>query len=165
MKVFSFALLLFLVSASALAQSRAPVASESRDASAAYILTQNFIIGRYANQCFTLVGRTDTPKSFEKAWQRRNTPYLNAAFKYMDQRLLEAQAKYGVVGRNQVASALNATISNNGMGAVDDALSKGDKTAACEKVITLIEKKIFDIDNRSPMFDELRALLTYADTL
>lgn len=156
-----FVLFLFFASAATAADTQSAVKSESRDASTGYILTQNFIIGRTARDCFPILGRTDTPKSFELAWQQRNNEYVNAAKTYMNRRLAEAESSEGVAGRNRVASALNAAIAKDGLGAVEDVLTKDDQSAACKKLVGLIEKGAFDFDSRSPMFDELRALVRY----
>lgn len=157
------ALCLFFAPVVVAAAAPGPVASESRDASAAYILTQNFVIGRTSRDCFAMLGRTDSPKSFEVAWQQRNSQYMTAAITYMKRRLAEAESSAGVAGSNRVASALNAAIAKDGLGAVEDLLTKGDKPSACKKVIGLMEQGAFDIDSRSPMFDELRALVSYVE--
>lgn len=157
-------LFLLLVPVITSANAQNEVASESRDASAAYILTQNFVVGRTARDCFPLLGRTDTPKSFELAWQQRNARYMTAAITYVNRRLADAESKAGVAGRNRVAGALNAAIAKNGAGAVEDILTKDDKPAACQKVIGLMENGTFDINSRAPIFDELQALVNYVGT-
>lgn len=158
-----FATLLFCsATAAAAAEAFGPVATESRDASAAYILTQNFVIGRTARDCFPILERADSPKSFEAAWQQRNAPYMAAAKTYLKRRLAEAESKAGRAGMQSVVAALNAAIAQNGGGAVADMIEKDDKQAACRKVIGLMEGGAFDIDQRSPMFGEIQALLNYA---
>jgi hypothetical protein len=156
------ALLFCWTTVAAAAEAFGPVATESRDASAAYILTQNFVIGRTARDCFPLLERADTPKSFEAAWQQRNARYMNAAKTYLNRRLAEAESKSGSAGMQRVAAALSAAIAHNGGGAVADMIGKDDKQAACRKVIGLMEAGAFDIDQRSPMFGEIQALLNYA---
>jgi hypothetical protein len=89
------ALLFCWTTVAAAAEAFGPVATESRDASAAYILTQNFVIGRTARDCFPILERADTPKSFEAAWQQRNARYMNAAKTYLNRRLAEAESKSG----------------------------------------------------------------------
>jgi hypothetical protein len=145
------ALLFCWTTVAAAAEAFGPVATESRDASAAYILTQNFVIGRTARDCFPLLERADTPKSFEAAWQQRNARYMNAAKTYLNRRLAEAESKSGSAGMQRVVAALSAAM-----------IGKDDKQAACRKVIGLMEAGAFDIDQRSPMFGEIQALLNYA---
>jgi hypothetical protein len=140
------ALLFCWTTVAAAGEAFGPVATESRDASAAYILTQNFVIGRTARDCFPILERADTPKSFEAAWQQRNARYMNAAKTYLNRRLAEAESKSGSAGMQRVA----------------DMIGKDDKQAACRKVIGLMEAGAFDIDQRSPMFGEIQALLNYA---
>jgi hypothetical protein len=146
------ALLFCSATVAAAAEAFGPVATESRDASAAYILTQNFVIGRTARDCFPILERADSPKSFEAAWQLRNVRYMAAAKTYLNRRLAEAESKSGTAGMKRVADALSAAIAQNGGGAVADMIDKDDRQAACRKVI----------DQRSPMYGEIQALVNYA---
>lgn len=160
MKRFVF-LACFLFPAIAGAQTQGRIASESRDAATGYILTQNFVVGRTARDCFDILGRTDTPKDFVALWQKRNAAYFSAAVTYINRRLVEAEKLGGVEARNNVASALNAAIARDGVGAVSDAFKKGEKQEVCKKMIGLMESAAFDIGPSSPMYAELRALVDY----
>lgn len=152
---------LLLIPVLATAETPTRVATESRDAATAYILTQTFIIGRTARDCFDTLGRTDTPKEFVTVWEKRNNRYFSAALTYMDRRLAEAEALAGVAARNNVAGALNAAIAKDGAGAVSDFFKKGEKLEVCKRVIGLMESGAFDIDSRSPIYGELQALVSY----
>jgi hypothetical protein len=156
-------LYVFMVPAVASAEAPGHIASESRDAATAYVLTQNFIIGRTARDCFEILGRIDTPKSFVTLWQNRNAKYFSAALTYTNRRLAEAEALSGVTARNEVASALNSAISRAGSGAVSDFFEKGEKREICKRVIGLMESGAFNIDSRSPMFGELQALVQFME--
>lgn len=145
------------------AEALGKVASESRDAATAYILTQNFIVGRTARDCFPDLGRTDTPKDFVVQWQHANTKYFAAAISYMNRRLAEAEALGGQKARNEVAMALNSAINVDGTGAVNDFFKRDEKHEVCKKVIGLMDVGAFNIDIRSPMYGELQALVQYVD--
>jgi hypothetical protein len=160
-RLFLFLFLTFPIAASA--EIQGPVASESRDAATAYILTQNFIIGRTARDCFANLERTDTPKEFVALWQKQNTKYFSAAITYMNRRLTEAESLSGVEARNNVANALNAAINKDGSGAVNSFFKTGEKQEICKRVIGLMEAGVFNIDSRSPMYGELQALVSYVE--
>jgi|SRR5471030_108056 len=139
------------------------VASESRDAATAYVLTQNFVIGRTARDCFPDLGRTDTPKDFVARWQNANAKYFSAAISYMNRRLAEAEALGGQKARNDVAVALDSAINVDGTGAVNDFFKRDVKHEVCKKVIGLMDSGAFNIDMRSPMYGELQALVQYVE--
>lgn len=143
-------------------QSAVLVESESRDASIAYIGSTNFVVGRVARDCLTLIDRTETPQIFVSAWQQRNAKYLAATQKYMVARFAETEASGGVEKRNAVISALNSAVRNSAEATATTWLDKPDKLEACKRATSLIDSGGFDISPNSPMFQELENLVAWA---
>lgn len=136
--------------------------SESRDASTAYLGTSNFVVGRVGRDCLTLLGRTESPQMFVGAWQQRNVTYLMATQKYMEARFREAEAIGGVNSRNAVANALNSAVRNSAEATVKSWLDRPDKQTACKRAVELIESGAFDVSTSTPMYQELEALVAWA---
>lgn len=145
------------------AQSAAPATSESRDASLAYVGSANFIVGRLGKECLSLLGRTQSPQELVQAWQSRNARYVDAAAKYMEIRLQEAQASGGKAKHDAVLQEVTTVVRSGGEKTVASWLAQGDKAEACRRAISLIEAGGLDIDRRSSMFAELDALAAWAE--
>jgi hypothetical protein len=77
------------------AQQASTIATKARDDASLYVSTGNFIVGRLARECLSLVGRLESPQQFVGEWQRRNARYVAASSKYMDKRVEEVAASGG----------------------------------------------------------------------
>lgn len=146
----------------AMAQIPLRVESESRDAAAAFIGTQLFMIGRVGRECMPTLERAQTPLQFVQAWQARNAQFYEAHIKYMVKRLDEAQSEGGTAERDTVLGNYSAAIEHNGDVAANEWLSRGEQKQACVRVIALIENGAFDFTSEGPIFDELEALVSWA---
>ncbi|MGC3962360.1 MAG: hypothetical protein QM803_03280 [Rhodocyclaceae bacterium] len=140
------------------------IGSESRDAAAAYVGTQNFVVGRMARDCFEILGRSDTPKDFVAAWQSRNQNYYAASVIYMGARLTEVEKTGGEHELKKVATSFQYSVQSQGAATVADFFKKGEKSEVCKRVIGLIENKAFDITPQTPIFSEIEALLVFVAT-
>ena len=143
-------------------QSPGSAASESRDASTAYLGTANFVVGRVGRDCLTLLGRSETPQAFASAWQQRNMKYLMASQKYMEARLAEAEATGGTEKRNAIMGALTAAVRSSAEATVKSWLDRPDKQEACKRTVALIESGAYDVSPTSPMYSELESLVSWA---
>jgi hypothetical protein len=152
-----------LLSGAAMAQSPLRVESESRDAAAAFIGTQNFMIGRIGRDCMSSLDRMETPQQFVRAWQGRNTKYYVSSTKYMTKRLDEALAEGGTVKRDAVLATYSTIIQRNGEASAKVWLSRGEQKQACERAVAIIESGAADITPKVRMFDELEALADWAE--
>ena len=156
-------LLLCAVSSAAFAQVEEVVASESRDAAAGYIGTMNYIVGKIGQECLALLGRSETPQQFVAAWQQRNLKYVLPLAKYMKLRIAEAYAEGGAEKRDalvrEVASAANA----NGSTTVRSWLETSDRSAACKRVVAMVESGEMDITSKAPVFSEIEALREWSE--
>jgi hypothetical protein len=150
-----------LLSGAAMAQSPLRVESESRDAAAAFVGTENFMIGRIGRDCMPVLGRMETPQQFVKAWQDRNTKYYVSSIRYMSKRLDEALAEGGAAKRDTVLNAYVTNVQSNGDAAARDWLSRGERKQACERAVATIESGAADITPKIRMFDELEALVSW----
>ena len=146
----------------AMAQSPLRVESESRDAAAAFVGTQNFMIGRIGRDCMPALGRTETPQQFVQAWQGRNTKYYVSSTKYLAKRLDEALAEGGTTKRDTVLASYKTIIQSNGQAAASLWLERGEQKQACERAVAIIESGANDITPKVRMFDELEALVDWA---
>jgi hypothetical protein len=138
-----------------------PFATESRDASAAYIGTANFIVGRMGRECLGLLNRTETPQEYVAVWQKRNARYYAASTMYMSLRLKEAERTGGPELRDKVAATYMRSVRGDGEASVRETFAKGEKAEVCNRWIKLIDSGAFDINSNSPMYEELNALVKY----
>ena len=159
-KLFALSLAFFVPLISIAAEEK-KIASESRDAAAAYMGTMHFIVGRMAYDCFGLLTRADTPKGFVSQWQKRNNPFYDAANIYMNERLAETEKLSGREARDKVAADYDASIRQNGMAAIEDFSRNGDKYEVCRRIITLIEIGAFDVNTKTASYGELEALVEF----
>jgi hypothetical protein len=151
-----------MLSGAAMAQSPFRVENESRDAAAAFVGTENFMIGRIGRDCMSVLGRMETPQQFVETWQRRNSKYYVASIRYMGKRLDEALAEGGTAKRDTVLAAYTANIQSSGDASAKNWLSRGDRKQACERAVTVIESGANDITPKLRMFGELEALADWA---
>lgn len=164
MKTFKLALtaLFFAASGHATAEQQSTIASESRDASLAYIGTINFIVGRAGSECLSTLGRSESPQQFVAAWQQRNTKHLNAAAMYMEKRLEEAQANGGAEKKASVFREVTSVSRANGEAVVRGWFAKDTKEDACKRAVGLVEAGAFDFTPKMPMYSELESLASWA---
>jgi hypothetical protein len=157
------ALIVFGLVSPALAQSDQPVATESRDAAAAYIGTNNYMVGRVGRECLALLGRPESPEEFVQSWQRRNAKYFIALQKYMIKRLDRALAEGGTGARDAVASAYGSAVRREGEAIAERWYQQGGKQNGCAKALQLIDTGAMDIGPKVPIFHELQALAAWAE--
>jgi hypothetical protein len=150
-----------LLSGAAIAQRLLRVESESRDATAAFVGTRNFMIGRIGRDCMPVLGRMETPQQFVQAWQARNTKYYVSSIQYMTKRFDEALAEGGAAKRDTVLTAYVTNVQRNGEASANDWLSRGERKQACERAVAIIESGASDIASKIRMFDELEALVNW----
>lgn len=161
-QLFAMALL-----AAAGASSRADtVESKSRDASATFVETQHFIVGRIGRDCLTEIGRSETPLAFQQKWQRDNAPYFDAARKYLAARLREIE---NPAARDAVERAYFASAERTGEAATAQLFSKGSKDEVCKHVMTLVDTGSMDIEQFAkatnlPIFEDVQALAKWGST-
>lgn len=160
-KNISFAIIFICIAASSI-QAAEPAASESRDASTAYLGTANFVVGRVGRDCLNLIGRSEPPQAFVATWQQRNTKYLIASQKYMEARLGEAEAAGGSERRNVVMGALGSAVRNGAEATVKSWLDRPEKADACRRAVALIDSGKYDVSSTSPMYAELESLVAWA---
>lgn len=144
-----------------IAQQPTLIASESRDASLAYLGTTNFIVGRVGSECLTVLKRSDSPQQFAAIWQQRNIKYLNPAAMYMEKRLEEAQKTGGEEKKSAVFHAATSVARTNGETVVRGWFEKGNKEEACKRAVGLIESGAFDVTPQVPLFSEIEALVLW----
>lgn len=155
-------LLLAACALPAAAQQPAGFATQERDLAAAFIAQGGFVIGRLAHECLSLVGRTDTPKVVVDAWRQRNSRFVAASDKYLDLRLEEAAAAGGSQRREAALRELRGVVQQNGEASVRSLL-QGRKEDSCMRVVTLIDAGAFDISTRLPQYEQLEALVKWAE--
>jgi hypothetical protein len=139
-----------------------PVASESRDASLAFLGSFNFAIGRVGSECLVLIGRQETPQAFVFSWQQRNAKYLMAMQKYMQARLGEAEATGGAGKRDAVMGEVNNAVKGSAETMVRNLLGNAEKSDACKRAVALIDGGGYDVSQKSPMYGELESLVKWA---
>ena len=155
-------LLVFLAPLISDAQQHSPVASESRDASLAYVGSSNFIVASVVNKCADSFRGGKSAKEFTLEWQERNAKYVVAAAVYMDKRLAEALVDGGPEERKAVFDEVTSVSREYGKETLQGLFENGSKQEACDRVLGLIGDGVFDITPKVPMYDELEALTTWA---
>ncbi|MCB1748647.1 MAG: hypothetical protein H6977_10200 [Gammaproteobacteria bacterium] len=121
----------------------AGVASESRDSSAAFVATQNFIVGRLGRDCLELLGRKESAAEYQQQWQRNNARYHDAAARYMAARLAEIELDSE---RDAIEAAYYDSVNKTGTSAVAQMLDRGDRVENCRVALTLVDAGNMDID-------------------
>ena len=166
-RYLSTVLLIAIGSGGAMAQSTAgAVASKSRDSSAAFIATQNFIVGRLGRDCLTEIGRSETPLEFQTKWQKDNDKYYGAASKYMEARLAEIEDPQE---RDAVEGSYYASVQKTAEAAVSRQLSSGSKNDVCKYAMTLIDSGSMNIEefakaNKLPITQDLEELVAWSQS-
>jgi hypothetical protein len=155
-------LLAALVTHAGWAQPPASVATPSRDAASAYVARGNFIVSRIGRECLALVGRPESPQELVNAWRQRNARYVTAASQYMEKRLEEAAAGGGAGKREAVLDEIRAAVQGSGDDAVRSLL-QGRKEEGCMSAITLIDTGVLDISSKEPLYDDIAALVRWAE--
>ena len=121
----------------------APVASAQRDAAAAFVATQAFIVGRLGRDCLPVLKREETPRDYLDKWQKENARYHDAATRYIERRLAEIEDP---VERDQTEAAYYQSVQAKGMGAVNALFKKGVNEEVCKYALTLIDGGSMNIE-------------------
>ncbi len=156
-----------LVSCSAAAENGSERAeSQSRDASAAFVATQHFVVGRIGRDCLEELGRSETPLQYIEKWQRDNDKYYAATTQYMAARLSEISDPEE---RDAVESAYYASARQRGEAAVNQIFSKGPKNEVCKYAVTLVDAGSMNIEEfgnatKQPIMRDLAELVEWAKT-
>jgi hypothetical protein len=156
------ALLLATSALPASAQQAPAFATGERDSAALFIAQGSFVIGRIAGECLTLVGRAETPETFITAWKQRNARFVAASGKYLDLRLEEAAASGGKERSDLALREMRALVQQSGEAAVRSML-QGRKEDRCMRAITMIDAGALDISTRLPQYEQLEALVRWAE--
>jgi hypothetical protein len=140
------------------------VESNARDKSAAFVATQNFIVGRFGRDCLEELKRPETPSQYQQNWQHSNAKYYEAAAKYMRARLAEIDDP---VERDQVERAYYASAQKNGETAINQLYGQGRKPEVCKYAITMVDAGNMDIEEfgkvtKRPILNDLAELVEWA---
>lgn len=156
-------LLAALLAAPGWAQQPASASSDSRDAASGFISTANFIVGRIGRECLAVVGRGESPQQFVGQWQQRNARYVAASARYMELRLEEVAAAGGAQQREAFLRQLRGAVQGNGEQVVRSWLHHGSREEGCMRAVTLVDTGALDISSRAPMYDQIEALVRWAE--
>ena len=140
------------------------IASESRDASAAFVATQSFIVGRIGRDCLGELGRTETPAEYQKQWQRENAKYYDASIKYMEARLEEIEDH---AEKDGVENAYYSSVNERGEAAAAQLMGKGSKDEVCTYWVALIDAGKMNIEafvkaSKQPLMESLTERVEWA---
>lgn len=142
-------------------QAPSSFATPARDSAAAYVAQGDFIVSRLGVECLRLIGRAESPQAFSANWKKRNQRYVDASAKYMDMRMQEAAAR-GAAEREALLQQIRAAVQQNGDAAVQGLL-QGRKDEGCMYGVTLVETGALDITPSSPQYEQLQALVKWAE--
>ena len=139
-------------------------ASESRDASAAFVATQSFIVGRIGRDCLGELGRTETPSEYQKQWQRENAKYYDASVEYMEARFEEIEDH---AEKDGVENAYYSSVNERGEAAAAQLMSKGSKDEVCKYWVALIDAGRMNIEEfvkatKQPLMESLTEMVEWA---
>jgi hypothetical protein len=142
------------------------VESKSRDRSAAFVATQNFIVGRLGRDCLKEVGRPETPLEYQQSWQRENARYFAAANKYMAARLAEIADPEE---RDRVQHAYYAAAQKSGELATKQLYGQGRTSEVCKYALTIVDAGNMNIDEfgkvtKLPIMKDLEELVAWAES-
>jgi hypothetical protein len=149
-----------LISTTVTAQDRDLAAVESRDAATGFVGSMQFTVGRIARDCLASLGRTESPQAFVEAWLLRNGKYAAAASAHVEQRMNEAEAK-GEGAKNLVLREI-AAVRGEAERGIHSLYERNGKEVVCKRMVALIESGGYDVTPRLPMFNEIEALLMWA---
>jgi hypothetical protein len=148
--------------AAAQQQPAGSAATPQRDVAAASVARNNFVVARVGRECLAHVGRSESPQAFISTWQQRNAPFVAASSKYLDRRVEEAEAEGGTERGAQVQREIRATVQRMGEADVQTLL-QGRKEDSCMRAVTLVEAGAFDILPRMPEYQQIEALVRWAE--
>ena len=142
----------------------ASVETKPRDASATFVETQHFIVGRIGRDCLSEIGRTETPLEYQVKWQRDNAKYFDAARKYLATRLTEIE---NPAARDTVERAFYTSAEQTGEAATEQLFKKGAKNEVCKYAITLVDSGSMNIEEfgkaaKLPIMKDVEELATWA---
>ena len=140
------------------------VASESRDASLAFVLTLNMTVNHFGHQCLSLVERSESPLEYRQIWQDKNARFIEAAAIYMNKRMIEAFDLGGEALRDSAMDQLLSVTGSQSMQTIQDWFANGDKETVCAQVIRTIDNGEFDFNDTMPMFQELEDLVAWSES-
>ena len=127
----------------AFAAAAEPVAAPARDAAAAFVATQNFIVGRIGRDCLPVMKRSESARDYQAKWQKDNGRYYDAASKYMEQRLAEVGDP---AERDRVEQGYYTSVQQRGMAAVGSLFKGGPEPEVCKYALTLIDGGSMNVD-------------------
>ena len=139
------------------------VGSQARDASATFVETQHFIVGRIGRDCLAEIGRKETPLEFQQKWQKENARYFDAARKYLATRMAEIENPQA---RDAVERAYYSSAEKTGETATTQLFSKGPKDEICKYAMTLVDSGSMNIDEfgkaaKLPIMKDVEELATW----
>lgn len=142
------------------------VESNARDASATFIETQHFIVGRIGRDCLAEIGRKETPLEFQQKWQHDNARYFDAARKYLATRLREIE---NPAARDTVERAYYSSAQKTGEAATGQLFSKGPKDEICKYALTLVDSGNMNVDEfgkatKLPIMQDIEDLATWGSS-
>lgn len=142
----------------------ATLASDARDSAAAFVATQNFVVGRLGRDCLEILSRPETPREFQQTWQRSNAEYHAASTAYIEARLAEIE---DLAERDALEQSYYASVNGRGAAAANQILSKGEKEDVCRSAIALVDNGQMNIDEfventNQPVKPSLDELLNWA---
>ncbi len=164
-RYLSIVCLFAIANGAAMAQSTGGgVASKNRDSVAAFVATQNFIVGRLGRDCLAEIGRSETPLEFQTKWQKDNETYYSAATKYMEARLAEIEDP---AERDAVEGSYYASVQKTAEAAIRRQFSSGSKNDVCKYAMTLIDTGSMNIEefakvNKLPIVQDLEELVAWS---
>ena len=140
------------------------VATKARDSSAAFVATQNFIVGRLGRDCLSDIGRSETALEYQTKWQKDNAKYYGAATKYMEIRLAEIADP---ADRDALERSYYGSVQKTGEAAVSRQFSNGSKSDVCKYAITLVDTGSMNIEefgkaNKLLIMQDLEELVEWA---
>ena len=117
--------------------------AKSREASATFVETQHFIVGRIGRDCLEEIGRKETPVEFQAKWQHDNARYFDAARKYLASRLKEIE---NPEARDTMERAYYDSAQKAGEAATAQLFSKVPENEICKSARTLVDSGNMNID-------------------
>lgn len=145
---------------SAESYTEAEIYTEPHNAAAAAISTQNFIVGRMAQECYAAVGKPESfVQEFTQSWQQRNQPYLSAATMYAANVLSYYERTRGPEAKAAVYNEFVRSVRGHGAESVAESFASGSRTDVCTRFILQVEDGTFDIKPSHPFFRELTELV------
>ena len=135
--------------------------SEPHSAAAAAISTQNFIVGRMARDCTSVLSKPASyAKDREQAWQERNREYVDSATMFAANTLSYAKRIGGPDAEKKVYEAFITSVQSNGIAAVNDQMHGAPtKLEACSRFEAAVDAGKFDVTPSHPFYKELNEIV------